>query len=132
MEEEKHSHIAVAVVIWSSGTPPPPGTHVIRVPFSFVLPIDLPPSFFFKKGSTRGLTSYTVKLIMKRRGLLRLNKEIEVPFSVTSPSSPFDVDNKNALLSGWSGPMTLFRDQKQVRFGPFGQHSYVQVQVVHF
>ncbi len=112
--------------IWSrGGAYPPPGSNTLRVPFSFTLPEQLPPSFHVRKFDPKGDVRYSLSAVGVRKGLLNLNKRHVVPLAIL-PKDELGAELKAAHAThGWK----TFQKEDRIRKGLWGDYSKVHVEV---
>jgi hypothetical protein len=103
--------------------------HSSRYPFQFVLPSELPPSFYYSKVQSSGAIKYYVEVVGKRPGLCRFNRRIRKPFSVVPAASPNDIVNKTLLTSGWNKGWRSFTLEDRIRKWPWGGYSHIYAEV---
>jgi hypothetical protein len=122
------SLICTDTVLWEEGTAyPHPDTHMLSIPFAFVLPRDLPPSFHCvsEDAKTTGTVSYSIEVVGDRPGLFRSNRRLGVVFPVVPPASDAQVNARMRLPSGWDGDWRATATQADVRPRPWGPYGHV-------
>ena len=71
--------------LWTKGSAYPPAeSDVLRIPFQFRLPENLPPSFHYDGIGKRASVLYSVKATGARPGLLKFDKQIAKPIAIVS------------------------------------------------
>ncbi|KAM5537692.1 hypothetical protein V8D89_008641 [Ganoderma adspersum] len=75
--EEKHRIVSFVFSLWSRGSAyPEPGTDILRLPFRFLLPDGLPPSFHFHVWEVTSVLLYTIDTIGVRLCKFKENKKV--------------------------------------------------------
>ncbi|TFK85458.1 hypothetical protein K466DRAFT_601153 [Polyporus arcularius HHB13444] len=112
--------------IWSrGGAYPLPGSNTLRVPFSFTLPEQLPPSFHVRRFDPKGDVRYSLSAVGVRKGLLNLNKRHVVPLAIL-PKDELGAELKAAHAThGWKS----FQKEDRIRKGLWGDYSKVHVEL---
>ena len=114
--------------LWTKGASyPPPGEHLLKLPFCFVLPTDLKPSCEFNHQKKHGTVVYAVRVVGRRAGL-HFNKTIVRPL----PVLPYHEEGallRDTLLKKGFGDTHLHSLEKKIRRGIWGEYSTVQVSV---
>lgn len=103
------------------------GTHSLRIPFSFKLPADIPPSCYVSVGGTTVRADYKVQAIGVRSGLHR-NEKVEYGLKVFTPDD-VGAPIKARLKGGWPGPWATKTARRRIRKGLWGSHADVQIEV---
>lgn len=116
------------ISLWQKGCAlyPPPGTHVLRLPFRFTLPVDLPPSCAYRGGKWRGVIAYYVAVVGIRASGFRGDFTAQRPFTVL-PVNIHGANLRSLLRLGWNGAWKSFKASKEIRRGIWGDCSQVQV-----
>ena len=117
--------------MWTKGTTYPAAQeNVLKLPFSLVLPDDLPPSYDYRKKSKAesGVVAYSVEVVGVRAGRLRFNKRIAQSFPLL-PSSVPGAQLRDTLRLGWAGKMDSAIFSKKVRKGMWGDYANINVTV---
>jgi hypothetical protein len=113
-------------VLWTQGgTYPSPGTHVLELPFVFVLPRTLPPSFHCARNQVSASVSYSIEVVGDRPGLFRFNRRLGLVFPVVPRASREQVDTRLRLNAGWDGPWREAIAQDNVRPHPWGSYGHI-------
>ncbi|KAI0688328.1 hypothetical protein BC835DRAFT_1373087 [Cytidiella melzeri] len=121
-------HDTISLWQQSSSVYPPPDSHVLRLPFHFILPHNLPPSCEFTGFAEQGIVAYFIEVV-GRRGALHLDKRILCPISVMQSSSPGAL-LRASIRAGWQGPWKVREDQKEIRRGIWGDYAHVKMTLV--
>ena len=113
----------VSLLIWSQHTskPPSPSSDILRLPFHFTLPEDPLPSCDYRGSGGYGIVAYAIEVVGKQSGL-RLDKKITQPIPVL-PCSKMGAQFRDLLRSGWSGHMRMWKEEKKIRRGVWGEYS---------
>lgn len=117
------------ISLWEQGSDvyPPPGTHILKLPFQFTLPARLLPSCQYNDFHKKGRIGYFVEVVGRRSGL-RLDKRVMIPFLVLPPYGTGG-ELRLALEAGWQGQWKNIQSQKQIRRGIWGEYSQVKMTV---
>ena len=117
-----------SVTLWQKGgTYPPPGTDVLRLPFRFVLPSELPPSCEFKTLYKYGAVVYTVEVVADRPKLFPKRRVVRaIP---VLPHNAAGAKVRNKLRSGWKGKARTWHIEKNIRKGIWGEFSRAEMTV---
>lgn len=115
--------------LWTQGCDlyPPPGTHVLKLPFQFTLPDPLPPSCQYWDLNMQGKVGYVVEVVAKRSGI-RFDKRFVAPFAVI-PSHAVGAQLRATLAAGWQGQWKTIEATKGIRRGIWGEFSHVKMTV---
>ena len=130
LSSERISLINSKITLWAQGG----STVSSRYPFQFVLPSQLPPSFYHSSLhtdgviNTDGIIKYFTEVIGKR-GLFRFDHYIRQVFPVVPAASPSDISNKTLLVGGWNQSWESFEIENYVRTWPWEGYSYVYAEV---
>ncbi|KAJ7756803.1 hypothetical protein DFH07DRAFT_885143 [Mycena maculata] len=115
--------------LWTrTGTGPPTG--VLKLPFQFHLPVDIPPSFHCSAVSQKGIISYAIEVVADRPGIFKTNRRIASVFSLVPPAAPQDLLFQQLLLQGWSGDCKAVVHEDKIRRGILGDYSIVKTKLV--
>lgn len=114
------------VTVWTrSGPYPPPGSDTIRVPFRFVIPGRIPPSFSYWKFFEGAHVRYSVAAVGMRKGALTIDRRHLIPLPIL-PRDEAGAAVKDAYSShGWK----TFTAEDKIRRGLWGDYSKVHVEV---
>ncbi|KAI0737846.1 hypothetical protein C8Q80DRAFT_1114565 [Daedaleopsis nitida] len=115
------------VSLWSrsAGAYPSPGSDVLRVPFAFTLPAQLPPSFHYGAYNQAATVRYSLTAVGVRKGLLTLNKRHRVPLAVLPQDEIGAKIRAKGDMHGWR----TFRKEERIRKGFWGEYSKVEVEL---
>lgn len=92
------------MILWTlGGAFPDPGSHVLRLPFTFQLPNLLPPSFHYNSGGTLAHIGYSIEVVGRRPGLFTTDYRVGCVFPLLPAADPRDVSTRMSLRSGWTG-----------------------------
>lgn len=118
------------VSVWNKqyATYPPPGTHILTLPFRFVLPPDLLPSIDYSAHQKRAVVGYLVEVVGERPGV-HFNRRIASPFPVLPISVQGGSLSSVLRTSGWTGGFRVYEQNEQMRRGIFGDYAHVQAKV---
>lgn len=86
---------------------------VLRLPFEFVLPENLPPSF--NAGSNNNRIHYTVEVTVERDGFFSMNKKLEQELSVTSRATRQEMAQVLELQQGWEDSWAVISKDEAIR-----------------
>lgn len=116
------------VSVWRKGTAyPAPDTHILSLPFRFILPDQLLPSCEYNGGRRSGAVAYSIEVVGTRSGL-HFNKRIQRPLALLPPDQK-GAELSRQLRSGWTGPWRTVRFTRSVRKGIWGSYSHVTMNV---
>lgn len=120
--------------VWSQGGAyPPPGSNTIRIPFRFLLPPDLPPSFHYSRYGRKGAVRYAVTAVGTRPSTFSLNRRVHAPFAIIPKDTPQGVAlrEKLALLAATGAECEWQKERKEekMRRGLWGDYATAQVEV---
>jgi hypothetical protein len=101
---------------------------MLQLPFEFLLPLNLPSSVH-GGSATKGTVSYSVELIVNRRGLTNVDLREGIVFPVVSSASTEELDDAKRLKLGWDGTQVEYEHMKNVTKGFGGGHARVIAQV---
>jgi hypothetical protein len=104
-------------------------SHTIRLPFSFQLPKDLPPSFKHVGVGYSGEITYSIQIVGQRAGLLQRNRRVGRVFPLMPAVGIQGVCAKVDLLAGWKGTWKTITSDSKIRRGLWGQQSKIEVEV---
>lgn len=118
------------VSVWNHTTHPSPSTgQVTLVPFQFVLPPNVLPSFDWQHGrDERGSVSYFVEIVGTREGMLHWNRRVRVAF----PVLPLDYQGamvNRSLRNRVPYPTRTWETHKEMRRGIWGGYANATLQV---
>lgn len=118
------------ISVWNrTQSPSPSGSQVILIPFQFILPPNVLPSFDWDHGiDVRGSVSYFIEIVGVREGMLHRNRRVRVAFPVLPPDFQGAMANKS-LRSRVPYPTRTADVHKDIRRGIFGGHANVTMQV---
>ena len=113
--------------LWTRGDNlyPAAGSDTLRVPFSFSLPPQLPPSFQFRRMGESGTIRYSLTAVGVRKGFLNLNKKHCQPLAVLPR------DQLGAQIKSESATHTWkpFSKEELMRRGLWGDYAKATVEV---
>lgn len=114
------------ISLWRKGCDlyPPPGSHVLSLPFRFVLPSGLPPSCTYSGYRWQSTVGYLVQAVGERP-ILSFNRRVQKSF----PVLPVDVRGaqlRSVLSAGWDGGWKPIEARNQIRKGIWGDYSQVE------
>ncbi|KAI0684324.1 hypothetical protein C8Q76DRAFT_804011 [Earliella scabrosa] len=121
---ESHTLIQADFDVWRRGTYPEPGTDLIRVPFRFLLPDTLPPSFHYRGWQKSASVLYSITATATRQGAFALNKKVRTPIVVVQK------DTAGSVLR--AEPQTEWRrahKEEKLRKGLWGEYSTAWVEL---
>ena len=111
--------------MWTKGAAyPAPQEHVLKLPFRFVLPRDLPPSCEYRTVVKSGVVAYSVEVVGVRAGLLHFNKRLTQSLPLLPHNAP-GAELRDVLRLGWGGKMRSVQFPKKIRKGIWGDYSDV-------
>lgn len=114
--------------LWTARTVyPPPDTHILRLPFSLVLPQSSLPTCEYDAHGHSCTIKYLLEVIGQRSGL-RSDENILFTICVL-PANSDGARLYDSLQLGWTGPMRSWTYQKMVRKGLWGDYSKVALRV---
>lgn len=118
------------ISLWQQGSTlyPPPDSHILRLPFTFTLPTNLPPSCEYTGYEKSGNIGYFVEVVGKR-DMLHMDKRVLVPFPVVSQSSEGAMLRERFLAGPWQGPWRNLGGNREIRRGLWGDYSNVKISV---
>ncbi|KAJ6547161.1 hypothetical protein B0H19DRAFT_1164253 [Mycena capillaripes] len=128
--DTQRSRIEVLRADASLWTQDGPQTGFLNLPFQFLLPDNLPPSFHCSVVDRKGLVSYAVEVVADRPGIFKRNRRIASVFSVVPPGAPQDLSFQRSLLQGWSGQWKAVVHEDRIRRGIWGEYSIVKTKLV--
>ncbi|KAK7683806.1 hypothetical protein QCA50_013182 [Cerrena zonata] len=111
--------------LWRADTPSSSTSN--RIPFSFKLPQDLPPSFQVDGIHAECRVGHVLEVLGTRPNAS--SHRIVVPLSVVAPDS-LGTQHRQTLEGGWNGPWLPVKKEARIRKGVFGSHSSVQVELL--
>ncbi|TBU42929.1 hypothetical protein BD309DRAFT_961800 [Dichomitus squalens] len=114
--------------IWSrGGTYPTPDSDILRIPFSFTLPNELPPSFSYRPRLAHYIADvrYSVTAVGVRKGLFHFNKRHRVPLAVLPKDDRGALMKEAYVTTGWK----TFTKEEKIRRGLWGEYSTVHVEL---
>ena len=111
--------------LWTKGSAYPPAeSDVLRIPFQFRLPENLPPSFHYDGIGKRASVLYSVKATGARPGLLKFDKQIAKPIAIV-PKDDIAAALRVEDKTGWKVvPKTQFMTK-----GLWGDYAEARVEV---
>lgn len=127
--QEVHELVGITRKLWKARTVyPSPETHILNLPFSFVLPQSALPScqFHTRRGHFCEVV-YSVEVAGRCSGSER-RKTISLAFKVSQSHSE-GARLFNELQLGWTGSMRELEHQQMVRKGLWGEKSGVVLRV---
>lgn len=116
------------MILWTQGTYPPPGQHIIQLPFEFRLPRDLPGSLHSSAHHRSATISYGVEVVADRPGFFRFNRRLGQVFPVLPIASQEQVEDALHLGRGWSGVWSTTEKEDMIRKRLWGEYSHVKAQ----
>ncbi|KZT07060.1 uncharacterized protein LAESUDRAFT_652064 [Laetiporus sulphureus 93-53] len=116
--------------LWTRGTLyPPPGSDVLSIPFRFLLPAELPPSFIFRHPVADAYIRYHVEAVGVRPGLLKMNKRCLRPFIVFTPDEAGSLVKPELQIGQlWTGAWLTATEHKRIRRAFWGDYGDVQLE----
>ncbi|KAJ7130334.1 hypothetical protein C8R44DRAFT_613468 [Mycena epipterygia] len=109
---------------------PEAGSYILKCPFRFQLPANLPPSFYcFTRNHDRGTVRYSLRIVGDRSGRFRSNRRILKLISVVPSASQNQLEVKESLMRGWSGAWKDIKRQEELRQGIWGDYSKARATV---
>lgn len=118
-----------SVTSWQrSRSSPPQGDHILRIPFSILLPEDAPPSFGFESFMNIAYVRYAVEVTGVRTGTFAVDRTIKVPIAVVAPD-PLGAALRAELKLGWQGDWGRIKAEERIRKMPWGDYSTVKMEV---
>lgn len=131
--EEKHLILSSVFSVWTRGSAyPQPGTDVVRLPFRFLLPDGLPPSFHFHAWEINSSVLYAIDTTGIRRGKFKVNKKVHSPL-MALPKDDAGVGVRLRLGEGVGpGSCTRWKNvwaEERIRKGFWGEHATARVMV---
>ncbi|EKM51572.1 uncharacterized protein PHACADRAFT_150064 [Phanerochaete carnosa HHB-10118-sp] len=118
------------ISLWKKGSTvyPQPNTHVLRLPFRFTLPVNLPPSCFYSGLHWSGTVGYFLEAVGERHGL-HFNHRVQQSFPVL-PVDNRGVRLRSALSAGWNGGWKTYEARDKIRRGIWGDYSQVHATLI--
>ncbi|GJE84028.1 arrestin-N domain-containing protein [Phanerochaete sordida] len=113
--------LSEGMTVWHQGLGQP---DVLRVPFSFVLPRDLPPSCEVVCSHWAGSVVYAL-LITARRSGMHKNEVLEEHIAVVPGSRKGAALHATLSAGPWEGEWKTVRAEKDIRRGLWGEYSHV-------
>lgn len=119
----------VEVTLWDEhyGNTGAPG--VLRLPFDFVLPQNLPSSYHAWSSSQGGTISYAIEVTADRHGFLRQDKRIAQVLLILPNASPEQFTQAMQIREGWQGPWTTIDRVESVKKHFWSDRSRVEAHV---
>ncbi|KAH9948266.1 hypothetical protein B0H21DRAFT_249280 [Amylocystis lapponica] len=119
--------------VWTRGqTFPPPGSHTLRLPFRFLLPEVLPPSFHLsaKRPNDNATVQYYVEAVGTRLGAFHFNRRVTRPVAVLPPGTADALLLRKSLMMDdeWSGKWTTISRESKIRRGIWGSFSTIHME----
>ncbi|RPD67560.1 hypothetical protein L226DRAFT_529885 [Lentinus tigrinus ALCF2SS1-7] len=113
--------------LWTQGSAyPPPGTDILRLPFRFRLPENLPPSFHYHTWAKSGYVLYELTAVGVRPGAFQFNRRLRMPLAVV-PKDTMGGKLRDSMASlGWRKGEKV----EKIRKGLWGDYSTVQVELL--
>jgi hypothetical protein len=116
------------VSLWRKGSAyPPPDSHILKLPFRFVLPNSLPPSCQHSGFRWEGTIGYVLEVVGERPAL-HFNHRVLRSFPVL-PVDSQGASIASALSAGWTGRWNTYEHKNEIRRGIWGDYSHVQATV---
>jgi hypothetical protein len=121
-------------ILWTAGSLlRVPESQQLRLPFRIMLPLNLPPSFYYVGVNSHAHISYSIEVVGQRSGFFHRNRHIRRPFPIVPAATPSQVESKSLLLSGpWKGQWRAVGQEKSIRQGLWGQTALVDALVSFF
>ncbi|KAH9884977.1 hypothetical protein C8Q73DRAFT_796087 [Cubamyces lactineus] len=118
-------------IVWTKGSTPEQGT--LQIPFQFLLPPDLPPSFHDKKSkwADGGAIRYWLSAVGVRSGALHRNRRVRLPIAVVQK----DVvgaglrGKLSAIAQGANFGWRADRTEGKIRRGLWGDYATVKAEL---
>ncbi|KAF7338608.1 Arrestin-N domain-containing protein [Mycena venus] len=107
-----------------------PQMGALNLPFQFLLPLNLPPSFHCSVVDRKGVVSYAIEVVADRPGIFKRNRRIASIFSLVPAATPQDLAFQHSLLQGWSGDWKAVVYEDRIRRGIWGDYSVVKTKLV--
>ncbi|KAI0658714.1 hypothetical protein C8Q70DRAFT_183606 [Cubamyces menziesii] len=119
------------ITLWTKGPAPEQGT--LRIPFQFLLPPDLPPSFHDKKNkwTDGGAIRYWLSAVGVRSGALQRNRRVRLPIAVVQR----DIVGAglraklSAMAQGVDYGWRIDRAESKIRRGLWGDYATVKAEL---
>ncbi|KAF8150449.1 hypothetical protein K438DRAFT_1988410 [Mycena galopus ATCC 62051] len=108
---------------------PEPGSHILPLPFQFLLPTNLPPSFHCAAYHRSATISYAIEVTGERAGFYRINRRIRRLISVVPAASQSQLIIQESLRQGWNGPWKDFTQEEKLRQGIWGDYSRARLTI---
>ncbi|OJT15548.1 hypothetical protein TRAPUB_6523 [Trametes pubescens] len=108
---------------------PPQGDHILRIPFSVLLPEDAPPSFGFESFMNIAYVRYAVEVTGVRTGTFAVDRTIKVPIVVVEPD-PLGAALRAELKLGWQGDWGRIKTEEKMRKMPWGDYSTAKMELL--
>jgi hypothetical protein len=117
--------------VWSSSndTHPDARSRTIHFPFSFQLPKDLPPSFYYMGAGYSSEITYSIEVVGHRAGLLHRNRRVGKIFPLVPAANIRGEPAIVGLLEGWKGRWKTITTGDEIRQGLWGRYSKIDVEV---
>lgn len=118
--------------LWTRGAEnalyPPPGSDVLRIPFHFTLPDNLPPSFHWTTIDESATIRYALTAVGVRKGLLNFDRKYVTPLAVL-PKDDIGVRVKEGSERGEVHAWRTQKKEERIRKGLWGDYAKVEVEV---
>ncbi|TFK83755.1 hypothetical protein K466DRAFT_497860 [Polyporus arcularius HHB13444] len=114
--------------LWMPGAAyPPPGTDILRLPFRFRIPENVPPSFHYRSWDKSACVLYELVVVGVRPGTFQFNRRLRIPRAVV-PKDAFGARlRQNIGAVGWrKGERT-----ERMRKGLWGEYSTAHVELLY-
>lgn len=126
---EMNDFLRKSITAWQrSRCSPPEGDHILRIPFSILLPDDAPPSFGFESFMNIAYVRYAIEVTGVRTGTFAVDRTIKVPVVVVAPD-PLGAALRAELKLGWQGDWGRIKAEEKIRKMPWGDYSSVKMEV---
>jgi hypothetical protein len=92
--------------LWHAESHKEPLNGVVFFPFAFVLPKDIPSSFYAGDKECKGVISYAIEVVAERLNTFKRNERVGQVFPVVTPADDSQLLEAQKLGGGWDGAMT--------------------------
>ncbi|KAI0793699.1 hypothetical protein C8Q74DRAFT_1445288 [Fomes fomentarius] len=117
------------IPLWTRGSVyPTPDSDLLRVPFRFILPSHLPPSFHYAATTETAKIRYGLTAVGVRKGVLNANRKHVVPLAVV-PQDAVGLRVKEGSGRGVVHGWRTKRKEERIRKGLWGDYAKVEVEI---